>query len=125
MTSPQRVQLIARRGTLILAVVGFAYLMWRFELTRLPDTGCSPLVRFSPGSPLLVDKQPQQLRAGDAVFFQGPDGRLYLGSIEEEREGGYWLAVDNEDCAGAHSETLGVIPESRIQGRILMAFASR
>ena len=122
---PKQVLSVSRRVTLVLSLIGLGYLYWRYELTRMSESGCSPLLRFSPGAPLLVDKRPSLISEGDAIFFQGPDGRLYLANVGSEREGGYWVEVDNPDCTGSGSETLGVVPPDRVRGRVLVAFSSR
>ena len=57
-----------RYGLWILALAGLGYLYLRFDNLVLPG-GCSPLVRFSPGNRLLVDRQFRSLEPGDAVLL--------------------------------------------------------
>ena len=118
-----RVLSVFRRLTLFLALSGLFYLYWRFELLSMPDHGCSPLMRFSPGSSLLVDKHPREYVTGDAAFFLSPRGSLHLGVVESVGRDGYWLSTDNPACEGEGSDELGVIVEARMQGRILFAFS--
>ncbi len=120
-----RVLLYARRATLLVPLLALAYLSWRFDLTRLPDSGCSPLLRFSPGSSLVVDKHPRDYQLRDAVFFLGPDGALYLGAIQEHSGAGYWIVTDNPLCAGQGSDQLGAIERGAFRGRVLFALGAR
>ena len=54
-----------RRATLLLALLGAAYLVLRFDLVNLPDGSCSPLRRYEAGDRLIVDRRPSSVEVGD------------------------------------------------------------
>jgi len=116
---------LARRAILVFALLALGYLYWRFGVIGLPDSSCSPLLRFSAGSSLVVDKHPPEYELGDAVFFVNPNGALFLGLIEERRRTGYWIVADNPQCSGRASAEFGVIETAALRGRVLFAHASR
>jgi hypothetical protein len=125
---PRRVLGIARRLLLLYALVGVAYLAWRFEIHTLPAKGCSPLISLRPGAHLLVDGHPPELRRGDTVLFRDPAGRLLIARIAPRPDSagdgpGYWLETDNGGCPGPDSRSLGLIPRERSEGRMLFAFS--
>lgn len=123
--SRSRILFLVRRVIFGLALVALAYLYWRFEVVRLPDGGCSPLMRFGSGSALVVDKHPPIYEHSDAVFFEGPSGGLFLGVVETSQAAGFWLTTDNPQCSGRASEEFGVISLNLLRGRVLFAVASR
>lgn len=115
------------------AAAGAAYLLWRFETLRLPEEGCSPVLAFAPGEPLLVDLHPSAVGPGDVVLFRHPeDGPLALGRIsapppgttpeaEEALAGGaLWIAGDRPGCPSRDSRLLGPIPRAALRGRVLL-----
>lgn len=120
-----RILFLARRTIIGLALVALGYLYWRFEVIRLPEGSCSPLMRFGAGSALVVDKHPPIYERPDAVFFIGPRGGLFLGLIEAAREDGVWIVTDNPQCDGRDSEEFGAIGSEALRGRVLFALASR
>lgn len=119
---PQLVVRRLQRGILALAFLGGLYLIWRVELLRLPPAGCSPVLRFAPGALLLLDGKPPRLHSGDVVLFEaeGSD-TLYLGVVEREENGRYWILTDNAACPGTDSDDLGWIPRDALRGRALLA----
>lgn len=128
MPNPQALLQPARRVIYLLAALGVVYLIWRFELVRLPNEGCSPLLRVGAGDLLWFDQRPSQLGEGDVVLFEGPGGALLLGEIRADDEadrpkvpGAFWIRTDRPDCPGFDSVELGWIPRERVHGRMLLA----
>ena len=125
--NPRRLTRHLRYACLALAGLGVAYLFVRYSRFALPEEGCSPLLRFAPGEALLVDHRPPLLSAGDAVFFRGPGGVLYLGSIARTRESAstdlqLWIETDAPDCPGTDSHDLGWVPASDVEARVMLAW---
>jgi len=125
--NPRRLIRHLRYGSLALACIGVGYLFMRYDRFELPEKGCSPVSRFVPGEALLVDHHPPLLSAGDAVFFRGPDSRLYLGLITRTRESAasdleLWIETDAPDCPGTDSDDLGWISESEVEARVMLAW---
>lgn len=120
--TPARVQLVVRRITLALAAAGGLYLYTRFSLMTLPESGCTPVLRYAPGTSLLLDQRPTNLAAADGVLFESEPGVLSIGMIREAREdGSVWITVDAPDCPAASSEQLGWVPRERIAARVIFA----
>ena len=104
-----------------------AVLALRYETIRLPEEGCSPLVQFTPGKRLLLDRW-RGPKAGDAVLFHsGTD--LLLGRVQAppddlpEKLPSSWSAFDDQhlwivgdapDCPALDSRTLGPIDRSDV-----------
>lgn len=120
--TPARVQRVIRRLTLVLAAAGGFYLYSRFSLMVLPEAGCTPLIRFAPGTSLLLDKWPAGLAVGDAVLFESAPGVISLGSVAELRDdGAAWIETDAADCPAASSAELGWIAKDRLAARVIFA----
>lgn len=117
-----RVRRNLRRGTYVAAALGLGYLGLRFEFHTLPAQGCSPLVRFGPGTSLLLDRRPPSYGVDDAFLFRAPDGLLYLARAERVRpaDGAIWALVDNSECAGSGSERFGWILPEQCVARVMM-----
>lgn len=122
--NPRRLQRHLRILCLAAAAAGVFYLYTRYDLYTLPEEGCSPLMRFSPGNRLLLDRNPPRWERGDAGLFAGPDGRLYLGIVREVRgePRELWLETDADGCPGADSDEFGWIPVDRLRARVMMAW---
>ncbi len=122
--TPARLQLLLRRGTLVLAAVGVAYLWTRFELLPLPAEGCSPLRRLRAGTLLWVDRRPGPLEVGDVVFFRLEGGTIALGEVARRAESPprSWILTDVPDCPGVDSDDVGWIEDEDVHGRLMMAF---
>jgi hypothetical protein len=122
--TPARLQVLLRRGTLLLAAVGAAYLWTRFEVLPLPAGGCSPLRRLRPGTLLWVDRRPGPLEVGDVVFFRLADGTIVLGEVarREASPPRSWVLTDDPACPGTDSDDLGWVPDGDVHGRLMMAF---
>lgn len=113
-----------RRFTLFAAAAGVLYLYTRFELLTVPETGCTPVLRFAPGSTMLLDTRPRPLVPGDGVVFDAGNGATSLGLVRECRpDGSAWIEVDADDCPGPSSETLGWIPADRLLARVVFVAA--
>jgi hypothetical protein len=119
--TPARLLTLARRATLLLALGGGAWLWTRLGTLSLPEEGCSPLLRFSPGVRLWIDWRPAEIAPGDAVLFRGGPGELLLGLVRERREDALWIETDAPDCPGRDSRSLGWIPRADLRGRVLVA----
>ena len=113
-----------RRATLLLALLGAAYLVLRFDLVNLPDGSCSPLRRYEAGDRLVVDRRPASVEVGDAVLVRDGAGTLHLALISAERDsdGSLWCSSDCERCEGFDSGRDGWIPRSSVAGRVLLAW---
>ena len=126
-----------RRATLLLALLGAAYLVLRFDLVNLPDGSCSPLRRYEAGDRLIVDRRPASVevgegswlrsdlgQVGDAVLVRDGAGTLHLALISAERDsdGALWCSSDCDRCEGFDSGRDGWIPRSSVAGRILLAW---
>jgi len=117
-------QFVARAQRILIgfAFLGALYLVWRVDTLRLPAAGCSPVLRFEPGAFLLLDARPPRLQGGDVVLFGSEGGStLYLGVIEREQDGRFWILTNNPECPGTGSEKLGWIARDAIRGRALLA----
>lgn len=116
------------RLTWLLALAGIGYLLWRYDSVRLPAQGCSPMLRYAAGEPLIVDRRASGWSAGDAVFFRGPDDLLHLASIERVEEapagGGlrFWLTTDDRSCPAGSSETFGWIEGEALVARVILVW---
>lgn len=129
--SPRRVQRWVRNGVFLACGLGIAYLVWRFELVRLPRAGCSPLLRLAPGDLLVFDTRPPAYHTWDVVLFRGPRGELLLGELRPDTEGRgappaaarahVWIRTDRAECPGTDSLQLGWIPREALVGRLLLA----
>lgn len=124
--NPRRLQRHLRIFCLAIAAAGVFYLYSRYDLYTLPEEGCSPLLRFSPGNRLLLDRNPPAWRPDDAGLFSGPDGRLYLGIVRQVRAGAegeeFWLDTDAPACPGSDSDEFGWIPAGHLRARVMMAW---
>lgn len=120
--TPAGVQRIVRRLTLALAAAGGLYLYTRFSLLTLPESGCTPVMRFAPGTTLLLDQRPAEFLVDDGVLFEAEPGVIALGVVGEVRaDGAAWITVDAVDCPAASSAELGWIPRGRIAARVIFA----
>jgi hypothetical protein len=124
----KRVVFWMRIVVVLVAFGGLWHLTQRFELIKLPEDACSPLVSFDPGVSLLVDRTPEQLYLDDAVLFELPDGALGLGRIQVppgspagtlRTDVGYWIRGDAPDCDTPDSQEYGAIEPSAIVARVL------
>lgn len=115
---------LARRLTILAAVLGLAYLVMRFEFLRLPEERCSPLVRFAPGDQLVVDGRPSSVSEGDAVLVMTQSGARHLCRVERVRadDGRLWVVSDNPECPGFSSDAAGWIDPRAAVGRVLMSW---
>jgi len=120
--TPARLQKILRRITLLLAAAGGIYLYSRFSLLVLPAEGCSPVVRYGPGTSLLLDQHPDEWSVRDVVIFEAEGGVVSLGEIERlNAEGAAWIVTDDPDCPAPSSVELGWIAEDRLAARVIFA----
>jgi hypothetical protein len=124
--------LLARLRVVIYVVllVLIGYHLWRYDLVRLPPTGCSPLADLDPGTRMIVDLHPGELSAGDAVLYADGAGTLLLGRVGTPppsapaavwaacRAGARWIVKEVEACPGDDSTRLGPLPREAIHGRI-------
>lgn len=136
MDARRRTRLLRRARFTIYAVAAAAlvYLVLRFDLTTLPQEGCSPLRSIEPGASLWVDLWPRDLVPGDQVVFRGPGGELLLGAVAtvpasapEEvwravEAGALWIEGNVADCPSRDSRILGPIEVEAVEGRILLSF---
>ena len=112
---------IMRRGTLLIAACSALYIGSRFDMLVLPEAGCSPVSRFSPGARVLVDRRPPQFFAGDCVFVEGGDGLVHLVLLGAMNEAGeFWTHTDTPDCPGADPALLGWVKPDDLLGRVAM-----
>lgn len=110
-----------RRFTLIVAFSVAIYLGSRFDVLTLPDVGCSPVSRFSPGARLLVDRRPPMWAVGDCVFVPGPDGMVHLVLLGSRNGAGeFWTETDTSDCPGPEPDVLGWLKPDELLGRVVM-----
>lgn len=125
--APQKILPGLRRASWILALLGPIYLAARFSALRLPAEGCSPLVRYSPGTLLVVDERPSSYRPNDAVFYLDPNGEIRIGLVAEilSTDDGrkYDLRTDAPHCPSPASETYGLFGEDKLRGRVVMALS--
>lgn len=111
-----------RRGTLLTALGVAIYLGSRFDVVTLPEVGCSPVSRYSPGSRLLVDRRPPFWSLGDCVFVAGADDLVHLVLLGSENQvGDFWVETDMPDCPGPDPALLGWVKPSELLGRVVMS----
>ena len=115
----------ARIALLVSVVLGAGYLASRFTLITLPEEGCSPVSRFSPGDHLLVDSRPRPLAPGDAVLVRDPRQTLQLTLVEvvHPETRALWCRGDDSACPGFGSEASGWIPATAVAGRVLLGWS--
>ena len=115
----------ARVALLVSVVLGAGYLASRFTLITLPEEGCSPVSRFSPGEHLLVDSRPRPLAPGDAVLVRDPRQTLQLTLVEVVHPDtrALWCRGDDPACPGFGSEASGWIPATAVAGRVLLGWS--
>ena len=119
---PATVHRVLRRATFALALAGVFYLGWRFQFMQLPHGHCSPVIRYSAGSILIIDEHPVRYQLGDAVFFLADDGRIHLASIESVSDTDeYVLVTDNPSCPGVDPSLLGRVRAERLRGRVILS----
>ncbi len=123
MKDPRRFLPLLRRLTLLLAFAGLIYLVQRYEMVTLPESSCSPLVRFSPGTRLLFDTAPPGYQVGDVVLYEVPGDRLGLGELLELRSPGasaWSIARDCPDCSPGWEEEQHWIDAARLNARLVL-----
>ena len=108
-----------RRISLGLACLGLVYLVVRFDIHRLPASGCCPIHRFSPGQALLLDRAPRPPEIGDALLVDGDDGLLYMGLVTEVKDDLVWIETNVPGCPGRGSPEFGWVDKGRVSARIL------
>ena len=133
MTDPRRVSAVLARARMALYVVLFGMVgwgVWRYDVIRLPEAGCSPLTDFQPGARLVIDQHPGDIAQGDAVLFENPAGELLLGRIGQPppsapqaywdavEDGALWIVGENPDCPQADSRRHGPLARERVRGVI-------
>lgn len=109
-----------RRFSYLVAGLAALYLVFRFDIYRLPASGCSPILRFSPGQNLLLDRNPRPAQVGDALVVAGDDGLLYLGVVERVDGDRAWVETDAPGCPGRGSSDFGWVEPGQISARVLM-----
>ena len=125
----KRVLNLLRRGLIFYVGGCLLWMLWRFDVQRLPEGSCSPLLEVHPGAYLLVDKRSSRYDDGDLVLFVDANDRILIGSIgtppaSVEPDGdAVWIVTDNPECPGIDSRSLGPIPREQLRGRILFAMA--
>jgi hypothetical protein len=122
----RRALALLRRGLILYAFLALGYLVWRFELLTLPQTGCSPLTTVRPGAHLFVDGHARRYHEGDMLLFRDGTGRVLLARVAPRPDGvppGLWVLTDAPDCPSPDSRTLGPIPKESWAGRVLFAFS--
>jgi hypothetical protein len=124
--TPKGIQRILRYGVLVFVLAGAGYLVIRFDGLTLAADSPSPLLRFSPGDALVLDRYPKALLPDDPVVFTGPDGRVHLSLILKSRlEAGateFWLGHDAPGCSAPDSQALGWVGKEWIVGRVIMVW---
>ena len=121
------ISLLVRRArvlTLVIAGACAIYLGFRFDLVTLPDSGCTPVSRYAPGSRLLVDRWADGWRAGDFVFVEDAAGGVHLGLLEAAAEPGFWFArSDSRDCPSLYPDAEMPFERDRLLGRVVLGVA--
>ncbi len=124
--TPKKLNRILRRVVLICALSGVGYLYVRFDGLHLPAEQDSPLLRFSPGAHLVLDRYPEAYLPSDAAVFLGPDGRTHLALVmkvrEQQGKRQYWLGHDVPDCPVPDSEELGWVAEEWLAARVILVW---
>jgi len=130
--SPARLLARVRRWVLFLAVAGALYGYSRFDVVLLPEGALSPVFGIHPGQRFLVDRHARSGGPGETWLYRGPDGALLLGRALEPpegldaearaalAEGALWLCFERPVPGLADSRTLGPIPTSALEGRVIL-----
>ena len=133
---PARVLGRVRLAVWGLALLGTAYMVWRFDRYSLPEGACSPVLALDPGDRLLVDTRPPAFAEGDLVLFEGARGKLLLGAVgavpasapaeawSRVEAGALWIVADRPDCPAEDSRFLGPIEPDAIRGRVIFSWGS-
>ena len=129
MVNLRKLQRRLRWGTWIASACCVAYLFLRYDFMTLPETGCSPLLRFTTGNRLLLDRWASEYVAGDAILFRGPDGLVFVGAVARisageagVEDGALWVTTDNPDCPGQDSDDFGWIARESLAARIVLVW---
>lgn len=120
--NPRRVTRHLRLVVYVTCALAVLYLWGRFDLYRLPEVGCSPLLRFTPGDTLLLDRRPRNLFVDDAVLVRGDDGLLYLAKVTDLADDRAWVETDAPDCPGRDSDQFGWVAAEDTSARVLMVW---
>ncbi|QDU84965.1 hypothetical protein Pla163_20850 [Planctomycetes bacterium Pla163] len=123
--SPARILRVVRRGVLITAFAGAAYLLSRFTTFDMPETGCSPIWRLAPGQRLLLDTAASHAGVGDVVIFRTGRETLAIGRIAGEGVASgigadeLWIGTDDPSCPGWDSSVDGAVERADVVGKVL------
>jgi hypothetical protein len=130
--APER-WLARTRRVVLLLVTGLLLYGWtRFDVVVLPEGALSPLYGIHAGDRLLVDRRAGKPLPGSDVLYRGPDGSLLLGRTDEppgdlapemkaQLAGeACWVLLDRSLEGIPDSRSLGPIPSSAIEGRVVL-----
>lgn len=116
---PMRYAKWIRRGTVIAAVVTFAWFFLRFGTQWVPR-GMDTVPELPPESWCIVDRWASGIAVGSVVFYEGPLG-LMVGRVSEVDEQSFAVRNDNEASRVPDSNSFGKLPRSAVRGIVVGA----
>ncbi len=118
---PQRVARWLRRGTALIAVVGFVWLVMRYSTAWVP-AGMDTVPGLPPGSWCIIDRHPA-LRVGADVFVDAPGGRI-VSRIAAVDDTTVTVLHPNSASSVPDSRTFGPLARTQVHGTVLVVFAA-
>jgi len=100
---------------------------WPLWRVAVAERSMEPALR--PGDWLLVHRRvspghPLRLRQGQLVVARQPQrpSMLIVKRVAGREPGGWWLTSDNPDASAVDSRVFGAVPDSMIEGKVLLRY---
>lgn len=102
----------------MLAAIGGAYLVWRFDVVTLPGS-CSPILMVPAGSRLVVDTRPSVCEEGDLVFHGPAEGPYEFARVVAREGAAVLVATDSDECVGPRGRGPHAIAVASVTARVV------